>query len=471
MLGTMLRIAAFLLFIVTVHPFIVERTTAGKSHSLSEIRTSAIAESNDLKWKLSPIAFSLLPLSPLTRRKTIIETIVKDEVWTLDQIQGIINVNVPVRSTIIKLDSYGLLIYNPVAPTKECLLLINELIKKHGPVTQIVLGTLGLEHKAFVGSFSRYFPEATVWVHPGQWSFPLNNIPLSIYGFPSNNKKLKVIPNKNDNHNEELPWKGILDYAMLEPLKFKSVGAFGETAFYHIKSKTLIVTDIIVSLNNPIIPPIINENPTSILFHSKDDMLDEVIDTQENRLKGWKRMILFGLYFIPSGIRIKGVFETFSLLPKVSKESAKYGEGVIPISGGLYPWSWIKSEKNNFEKLQKNRLFVAPILRELILNREPEKVLEFVDKVSSWPIKRVIPGHLNNNIIINNNQEFYKAFDFLRNKDNINNNNNILESIKSIFSASQSPKLVDELDENDLKLMQTISKLLTQIGIVAPPKI
>lgn len=51
--------------------------------------------SKDLKFDLGRIAFSLLPLSPETvgRRKTILTEVVKDEVWTLDQLQGIINVN------------------------------------------------------------------------------------------------------------------------------------------------------------------------------------------------------------------------------------------------------------------------------------------------------------------------------------------------------------------------------------------
>ena len=51
--------------------------------------------SKDLKFDLGRIAFSLLPLSPETvgRRKTILTEVVTDEVWTLDQLQGIINVN------------------------------------------------------------------------------------------------------------------------------------------------------------------------------------------------------------------------------------------------------------------------------------------------------------------------------------------------------------------------------------------
>ena len=82
-------------------------------------------------WELSQVAFSLLPLSPRSRRKTILQEVVKDRVWTLDQLQGIVNVNVPVRSTIIKLSGGGLFVYNPVAPTKECLKIVRGLEQQH----------------------------------------------------------------------------------------------------------------------------------------------------------------------------------------------------------------------------------------------------------------------------------------------------------------------------------------------------
>jgi hypothetical protein len=105
------------------------------------------------KWLLNDFAFSLLPLSPRDQRATLIEEIVRGRIWTLDQVQGIIMVNVPVRSTIVKLQDGGLLVYNPVAPTPEALQIISELEAKHGKIKYIILGTLGLEHKALAGPF------------------------------------------------------------------------------------------------------------------------------------------------------------------------------------------------------------------------------------------------------------------------------------------------------------------------------
>ena len=52
--------------------------------------------SKRLSFVLGRLAFSGLPLSPesVGRRKTIKTEVVKGTIWTLDQVQGIINVNV-----------------------------------------------------------------------------------------------------------------------------------------------------------------------------------------------------------------------------------------------------------------------------------------------------------------------------------------------------------------------------------------
>lgn len=84
---------------------------------------AAPASSRSTYWPLGKVAFSLLPLAgTYTRRATIIETVCTEKgdgsrgdmemttvtgmasgrVWTLDQIQGVVNVNVPVRMVVIK---------------------------------------------------------------------------------------------------------------------------------------------------------------------------------------------------------------------------------------------------------------------------------------------------------------------------------------------------------------------------------
>ena len=118
--------------------------------------TATAPSSKGKSWPLNRIAFSLLPLAGAERRATVECEVVRGRVWTYDQIQGVLNVNVNVRMTVVKLEGGGLWVHNPVAPTAECLSLIHALESKHGCVEHIVLGTLGLEHKALAGPFSRY---------------------------------------------------------------------------------------------------------------------------------------------------------------------------------------------------------------------------------------------------------------------------------------------------------------------------
>jgi hypothetical protein len=65
----------------------------------------------DVSWPLGKVAFSLLPLAGTsTRRATVEEEVVKDTIFTYDQIQGVVNVNVPVRQTVVRLKEGGLFI-------------------------------------------------------------------------------------------------------------------------------------------------------------------------------------------------------------------------------------------------------------------------------------------------------------------------------------------------------------------------
>ncbi|MGI8502827.1 MAG: DUF4336 domain-containing protein, partial [Hassallia sp.] len=122
--------------------------------------------------KIHPRDFSwsfwfTLPLYPYGRRQTIRKEVVKDTIWTFDQLQGIFYIVVPIRMTVVKLDEGGLLVYAPIAPTPECIRLVKELVTDHGDVKYIILPTIsGLEHKVFVGPFARYFANAQVFVAP-----------------------------------------------------------------------------------------------------------------------------------------------------------------------------------------------------------------------------------------------------------------------------------------------------------------
>jgi hypothetical protein len=396
--------------------------------------------SPEYDWDLHKVAFSLLPLSPGRRRKTILEEIVPGQIWTLDQVQGIVNVNVPVRSVIVKLRKGGLLVYNPVAPTREVIDMVNNLEKEYGKVKHIVLATLALEHKALAGPFTQYFYNADIWLQPGQWAFPIN-LPLAFLGFPLNNRVKEIPANSID-----APWYEDFDHQVLGPLRFKSVGGFGETAMFHRDTNTLIITDTVVKVaDSP--AKILEDDPRALLYHSRDSITDKVEDTDDARRRGWRRMVLFGLVFFPSGISVNGVIEAFTSLAKLNPNYKVLGKGAIPINSGLYPWSWAIDEKKSFEALQKG-LLVAPILRKLILDREPQRVLQWADQISRWNIKRIIPSHLENNIKANG-KEFREAFSFLE--------------YKKDSKARPLPE--------DLNFLNIISDICTKYGIVAPSEL
>lgn len=409
-------------------------------------------------WPLGKVAFSLLPLAGTsTRRATVEAEILDDTIWTHDQIQGIVNVNVPVRQTVIKLKGGGLWVHNPVAPTPQLLQMMKSLEERYGAVRHIVLGTVALEHKATFGPFCQNFPTATVWINPGQWSFPVD-LPIDALGVKQKGQRLREIPvngkpatNSIFRTTEKygLPeWKDEIDYEVLGPITFKSVGAFSETAFYHKASKTLIVTDVVVGVDkNP--PSIIEEDPRALLFHARDNITEIVEDTRENRERGWRRMVQFGLVFFPSQITVIPTGQAILEANQIDPRMKNLGEGSVPAN--LYPWTWNgNSDEENFRKISNNgKLFCPPILTKLILDREPQITLDWVDCVCQrFPeMKRIIPCHLNNNIQTSS-KEFSDAFDVLRSKPtNIKQNSPLAE---------------------DLALLQKASDLLTDFKVVGP---
>lgn len=415
------------------------------------------SKSVDTRWDLGKVAFSLLPLAPGDRRKTIETCVVKDQVWTHDQLQGIVNVNVPVRQTVIRLESGGLFVHNPVAPTPELVSMMKKLEAEHGPVKFVVLGTTGLEHKALAGPFSQQFPKAEVWLQEGQYSFPVPT-PNRLYGFKG---KINKIPKDSSN----APWVDEIDHVTLGPLKFKSVGTFGETAFFHKRSRTLLVTDTVVKLESEP-PAIVQEDPRALLFHARDDATMEVEDGKVTREVGWRRMALFGLVFFPSAIDVDNFAEAVAKTFQVPRSMSRLGDGAVPFK--LYPWTWARDDSQSFEALQSSGgnaagLFVAPILQKLILDREPEQVLEWVDQVCQFNFQRVIPCHLANDVKASP-RDFHAAFSFLRPTPS----SGATMLFKALPVLPFFPSSSASAKKEDLALLQTASDLLTDLGVVAP---
>ncbi len=374
-----------------------------------------------------------VPIYPYSKKRTIRQEVLKDTIWTFDQLQGIFYVVVPIRMSVIRLESGGLLVYAPVAPTPQCLQLMQELVDRYGDVQYIILPTIsGLEHKNCVGPFARKFPQATVYVAPNQWSFPVD-LPLSWLGFPP--KRTCVLPADSN----ETPFADEFDYAILGDIDLRA-GQFEEVALLHKRSQTLLLTDTIVSIpNKP--PKIVEEDLYPLLFHARDSATEAIADTQGNRIRGWQRICLFAMYFRSSVLEVPSLAKTF-------KDAWRSPNKSPQAYWGLFPFDWQPNWQDCFETLRGNgRLLVAPILQTLILNRAPEETLEWADRVASWDFHRVIACHFDAPVSASPT-EFRQAFAFLES------------------DAAYGSNLPDE----DLQTLKSIDAVLYKSRLVPPPK-
>ncbi len=348
----------------------------------------------DWLWRFWPA----LPLYPYSQRRTLCLEVVKDTIWTFEQLHGILYTIVPIRMTVVKLETGGLLVYAPVAPTIECIRLVKQLVGKYGDVKYIILPTSsGLEHKVFVGPFARCFLQAQVFVAPHQWSFPLT-LPLSWLGFPQ--RRTQVLPEDSS----QAPFADEFDYAVLDIDLGR--GSFAEVALFHKRSHTLLVTDCILSV--PEDPPAISQlDPYPLLFHARNNGLEAIEDNEVNRRQGWQRISLFAIFFRPSVLDIRGLGQMFHDALKAPQKSLK-------AYFGLFPFRWQDNWKQSFDALRGGgRPFVAPILQILILPQAPQQVLNWVDKVASWDFQQIIPCHFDSPIKASPRQ-FQQAFNFLK---------------------------------------------------------
>ncbi len=181
-------------------------------------------------------------------------------------------------------------------------------------------------------------------------------------------------------------------------------------------------------------------------------------------------MVLFGLCFQPGDIEVQSLGEALAMRDAVSPQMAALGQGGIPFVPALYPWRWLRSELDSFRALQGG-LLVAPILRQLIFNREPQTVVDWVQRVVRWPFRRIIPAHFANDLQAGPAQ-FEQAFDFLFEPFPTKQRKNPFLAWATIpFSSpaasSQGYRCPMPRDE-DLAALRSASQLLTNGGILKP---
>lgn len=300
-----------------------------------------------------------LPLAPYRRRRTLLSEVVPGQVWTLDQIFGTFYVYVPIRATVLAVTG-GLLVYAPVAATRECLRLIRSLETLHGPVRWIVHPSKAVEHKVVAGPFAREFPTAKLFIAPGQFSFPVD-LPLPFLGFPD----CEIIdPTRLD----ELPWADDCDTAAVD------IGTFGEVALFHRRSQTLVLVDSLVAIPEEPPPLLLDDVYARALSYHARDVGEVPHGLADMRRLGWSRIALFATFFNPGALWS--------------------GNVQIPETGGSRPWQWQVGWQESFERLRDGgRPFVVPIIRELIFKQSPAATRAYVARLASWNFVRVVPAH------------------------------------------------------------------------------
>ena len=334
----------------------------------------------EANWPL----WTALPVAPFNRRRTIMYE-AGPGVYNLDQMIGIYYVHVPIRMSVLAVHQSdqsrrGLVVYGPVAPTKECLALMDQLIRKHGPVRDIVLPSVAVEHKVNAGPFARAYPEANFYAVDQQYSFPLN-LPDRFLGLPSWTKPLPRSSRGTD------MWGDALEHEVLT-VKPGVGSMYQDVAMLHKASSTVLVCDAVFAVGEE--PPRIlteeEEYVRALLFHARESKDDVVQDTPENRRKGWRRIVLLFNFFFPGSGR--GDLGPGPILAALRTPGYKDGWG------GWKPFSWGDDEVKDFDTFRAGgRPTLLPIIQ-IILSRDPGEVRRWLDVVTGWEFGRVVPMHL-----------------------------------------------------------------------------
>ena len=329
----------------------------------------------DQRWPWWP----LLPLYPYGRRRTVFSELIPGQVWSLEQLQGVYYVAVPVRLTVAKVPG-GLMLVNPLPPTGELRQAIAGLEQQHGPVRTIVLPTAsGLEHKLPLGPLARTFPDAEIWVCPGQWSFPVQ-LPLSWLGVPAHRTKVLL--------DDGVPHGEVCEWITLGPLDL-GVGRFQEISCFHRPSGALMVTDALVGISaEP--PALFDLDPTPLLFHARERGDEPLLDTPEARRRGWARLVLFASYLRPEPLEVPPISELL-------RHAFRPGLRTARAHFGLYPFRWRQGWQDAAMGLigdHQPLLQVAPVVERLVLPRALETFLQWLQQIGRLDGMRwLVPAH------------------------------------------------------------------------------
>jgi len=276
--------------------------------------------------------------------------------WAFEQLLSFANVTATIRCNVVKLErTGGLWVHSPQWPTGEFCTLLEEL---GAPVEHVVLPCNALEHKAPMKDFLKKYPQAQVWVSPGQYG-PFGSCGLK--GETNMGYKVDGILS-DDPSNPVPPWADEFDMATLYVDIPENAGPVSEAAFCHRPSKTLVATDAVVYIPS-VAPDILGT------YFDKEVVQDPTF---------WPRSVLQAVF-----------------LPLRSDPATGNYPGFIAL---------------------KEQLVRAPILRAFADARAPKEVDEWIAKVAKFDFDRIITSHFASPIAASP-KDFAKAFSYLPNGD------------------------------------------------------
>jgi hypothetical protein len=214
-----------------------------------------------------------------------------------------------------------------------------------------------------LGPFCRAFPQAKAWVAPRQWSWPIN-LPVQFFGiFPAGRLTKEAADPASE---KAVPWLDEIDH---KPFASSvGIGPYSEVAFFHKKSRALLVTDAVVQVpRNP--PAVVEEDalleaggplPAAVAAFSagppgSPPPPSPPEDPAQRAALGWKRMALQILFFVPGDLG---------------------------------------RPQRSFDALA-GRMIVSPVLRKLVFGNAKAEALAWVDEICrDWPrFSRILPCH------------------------------------------------------------------------------
>ena len=281
--------------------------------------------------------------------------------WALEQLLTFANVTATIRTNVIRLENGNLWVHSPLYPTEEYCALLDEL---GGTVEHVVLPCNAFEHKAALKPFCKRYPQASVWISPGQYN-PLGSCGRTLEDGPCNmGVKVDGILGDSATTTDASnlpPWASEFDYTTLYVNLPENAGPVSETAFLHKPTSTLITVD--------------------------------------------------ALAYIPKGPDVPEIFSTYFDKSTIQNDSSFWTKSVL--QSVFLP---LRTDENDqypgFEAIQE-RLLRAPILRGFNDARAPNEARTFVSTiVSSWKFDRILTNHFASPIVAGP-QDVKNAFSYL----------------------------------------------------------